>query len=125
MNRRMLTVGSLILKEAVTDSVVQTKCLDFSERKILSADLTPKVFVLQNGQSFPIRSVKGRLLLDAALEQGQAIQYKCRKGTCGQCLVKIDAGSSFLQSPNELELKKLKSSLSEGFRLACQVEFRL
>lgn len=125
MNRKILTVGSLIPKDAATDSVVQTKSLDFSVKKIPSRDLTPKVFVLQNGQSFPVRSVKERLLLDAALEQGQTIQYKCRKGTCGQCMVKIDAGSAYLQPPNEQERKKLKDSLSAGFRLACQVEFRV
>lgn len=123
MYRRILTVGSLIPKAAVTDSVVQAKSLDFVEKKIPSRDLTPKVFVLQNGQKFAVRSVKGRLLLDAALEHGQAIQYKCRKGTCGQCTVKIEAGSSYLQPPNELERKKLKDSLSAGFRLACQAEF--
>ncbi|MEH7344200.1 2Fe-2S iron-sulfur cluster-binding protein [Bacillus sp. JJ1532] len=126
MNRRMLTVGSLIPKEVAADFVVHTKSLgNNDEKKFPVAKITPKIIVSQNGKSFAIHLVKGRVLLDTALRQGQALQYKCRKGTCGKCIVKIDAGSFLLQSPNELERKKLKNSLSEGFRLACQSEFRV
>lgn len=125
MNTRKLTVGSLIPKYLATNLTIVKKAVELGsrEKEKPAADLAPKVVVQQNGQSFSVRPVKGKLLLDAALEQGQSIQFKCRKGTCGQCKVKINAGTSFLQQPNELEYKKLNDSLNDGYRLACQSEF--
>jgi ferredoxin, 2Fe-2S len=55
------------------------------------------------------------------LNQGKQINYKCRKGTCGQCTVKIIKGPG-LSAPNELEQKKLKDELTNGYRLSCQTE---
>ncbi|OES43803.1 2Fe-2S iron-sulfur cluster-binding protein [Domibacillus iocasae] len=65
--------------------------------------------------SVPVSS--GTTLLDAALKQECGIQYKCRKGTCGQCAVEIVSGTSYLLGKNEAEQKKLGSST---LRLACQ-----
>lgn len=82
--------------------------------------LTNKIILQQNGQTFEISPVKGKLL-DAALNQGVALTYKCRKGTCGQCRVRIlqDQG---LTIPNEKEQSKLNEEIENGFRLACQAE---
>ena len=48
--------------------------------------------------------------------------FNCRgQGMCGTCLVRIE--SEELESPNEVEKKKLKKKLSEdpNLRLACQL----
>ena len=48
--------------------------------------------------------------------------FNCRgNGMCGTCLVRIE--SEELESPNEVEKKKLKKKLSEdpNLRLACQL----
>lgn len=76
------------------------------------------IIVEQNGSHFEIQHEKGNLL-DAALKQGKPIQYKCRKGTCGQCTIKVVQAQG-LSSPNEQEHKKLKGQLANGYRLACQ-----
>jgi len=79
-----------------------------------------KIIIQQGSDQFEITPTKGKLL-DAALNQGKPIQYKCRKGTCGQCMVKILQGPK-LSMPNEQEHNKLKSELKNGYRLACQAE---
>ncbi|OLN21980.1 hypothetical protein BTO30_12110 [Domibacillus antri] len=65
--------------------------------------------------SFPVQT--GVLLLDAALERGCGIQYKCRKGTCGACTVDVVSGSEHLSARNRAEQKKLGAAAK---RLACQ-----
>ncbi|MCP3761794.1 (2Fe-2S)-binding protein [Domibacillus sp. A3M-37] len=71
----------------------------------------------QGNTSCSVPALSGTILLDAALKQGCSIQYKCRKGTCGQCAVDIVSGASYLSARNEAEQKKLGSSPR---RLACQ-----
>ncbi|MBT2738188.1 (2Fe-2S)-binding protein [Bacillus sp. ISL-7] len=77
-----------------------------------------KIIVLQGENKFEITPVKGKLL-DAALNQGKQIKYKCQKGTCGQCTVQVLQGSG-LSKPNEQEHIKLGNELNNGYRLACQ-----
>ena len=62
--------------------------------------------------------------MDAALEQNVYIDYKCRKGVCGKCKVKLVNGSTNLQPANSLEEKKLHYLIQSGFRLACQAKAR-
>jgi ferredoxin len=78
-----------------------------------------KIIVVQGGNKFEISPAKGKLL-DAALNQGKPIKYKCRKGTCGQCTVHILQGPGLLSKPNKLEHKKLGNEVNNGYRLACQ-----
>jgi ferredoxin len=111
MNNRVLTVGSLIPgRMMVKPSAPEL----FESKKVKSVGIV----VEQNGKRMEIHPVKGKLL-DVALNQGKPIQYKCRKGTCGQCTVKVlkDQG---LSAPNEQEQKMLKNDLTNGYRLACQ-----
>lgn len=121
MNKRMLTVGSLIPKNMllannlVIHPIVKPS-LSSTEHRPLN-----NISLLQNQIRFEVRPIKGTLL-DVALEQGQALQYKCRKGTCGLCTVQVVEGSSCLSSPNEKEQKKLKQTVNDGYRLACQAE---
>ncbi len=77
-----------------------------------------KVIVLQGENKFEISPAKGKLL-DAALNQGKPIKYKCRKGTCGQCTVQVLQGPG-LSKPNEQEHINLGNELKNGYRLACQ-----
>lgn len=76
--------------------------------------------VIQNNKNFRIKPLRGITLLDAAVSQGQSIDYKCKKGTCGKCTVKVFEGSSCLEDSTMQEQKKLNSYLQSGYRLACQ-----
>ncbi len=113
MNNRVLTVGSLIPGRMI----VKPPAPVHTESKKIK---TEGIIVEQNGRKIEIHPVKGKLL-DAALNQGKTIQYKCRKGTCGQCTVKVIKAPG-LSAPSEQEQKKLKNELTNGFRLACQAE---
>ncbi|MCL6570241.1 MAG: (2Fe-2S)-binding protein [Bacillus sp. (in: Bacteria)] len=113
MDRRVFTVGSLISGKIVSE----LKSSDGEKNH-----LQEKIIVQQGNDMFEISPSKGRLLLDAALNQGKPIRFKCRKGTCGQCTVKLVQGPSLLSQPNEQEHKKLKHELANGYRLACQAE---
>ncbi|MEH7010218.1 2Fe-2S iron-sulfur cluster-binding protein [Neobacillus niacini] len=113
MNNRVFTVGSLIPGRLI---VKQLAPLPTETPKIK----TEEIIVEQNGSRIEIHPVKGKLL-DVALNQGKQINYKCRKGTCGQCTVKVLRGPG-LSAPNEQEQKKLKNELTNGYRLACQAE---
>lgn len=83
-------------------------------------DTTRKMEIEQNQRFFQIEVKKGQSILDAALEQNLPLDYKCKKGTCGKCKVKLVNGSTYLQQVNSLEVKKLHDLILNGFRLACQ-----
>jgi ferredoxin, 2Fe-2S len=111
MNNRVFTVGSLIPGRVMV------------KQPVLVPTEKPKmdeIIIEQNGRSYEIHPVKGKLL-DAALAEGKQINFKCRKGTCGQCTVKVLKGPG-LSAPNEQEQKKLGNEIANGYRLACQVE---
>ena len=113
MNNRVFTVGSLIPGRLM----VKPRELVPNENQ---RPKTAPIIVEQDGRKIEIHPVKGNLL-DTALNQGKQINYKCRKGTCGQCTVKILKGPG-LSAPNVKEQKKLKNDISNGYRLACQAE---
>jgi 2Fe-2S ferredoxin len=115
MKEIKLTVGSLIPKSSVA----------FQVPKVTFSVTKPQVkseiiHLLQNRTTFNIQPVKGQLLLDTALQQGQSLNYKCRKGTCGACTVKILDGAAFLSPTTHKEQKKLKTAINDSYRLACQ-----
>lgn len=117
MNRRAFTVGSLIPGSVVP----QQSTTLFIKKEAKSEPTTKKqIVVMQNKRSFEIQPIKGKLL-DVALNQGKPIQYKCKKGTCGQCTVKVIDGVG-LTEPNSQEQKKLGKEIANGYRLACQAE---
>lgn len=115
MNKRTLTVGSLIPRNISINKVSKSNPPDPECRHL------NKIALLQKQMKFEIHPTKGNLL-DVALDQEQALQYKCRKGTCGVCTVKVAEGRSSLSLPNEKEQNKLKKALNDGYRLACQAE---
>lgn len=115
MTRRVFTVGSLIPGRMI----VKQAQAPLSTPKTVKKQAN-KIILLQNGRTFEISPIKGKLL-DTALNQGAVLQYKCRKGTCGQCAVRVLEAQG-LTKPNEKELNKLKEEIKNGFRLACQAE---
>jgi ferredoxin, 2Fe-2S len=114
MNKRVFTVGSLIPGSII----VKPASAPIADKKVKAEPAS--IIVEQKGNRFEIHPVKGKLL-DAALNQEKPIQYKCRKGTCGQCTVRV-VQSQGLSQPNEKERDKLKNELTNGYRLACQAE---
>ncbi len=76
----------------------------------------------QNQSRYKLEVKKDQSILAAALEQGIPLDYKCQKGTCGRCKVKIINGAAFLQPANQLEETKLQHLLLQKFRLACQTK---
>jgi ferredoxin, 2Fe-2S len=117
MNNRVFTVGSLI------PGRIMVKPPQVQLRVPTESPKIEDIIVEQTGNRFEIHPVRG-ILLDAALAQGKTIQYKCRKGTCGQCTVKVLSGQG-LSPPNDQERIKLKNELANGYRLACQAEILL
>lgn len=117
MKNRAFTVGSLIPGRLM----VERPALDVPFEK--EKPQAKNIIVEQNGTRIAIQPAKGKLL-DIALNQGKQIQYKCRKGTCGQCTVKVVEAKG-LSAPTEQEHIKLKDQLANGYRLACQAEILL
>jgi ferredoxin, 2Fe-2S len=122
VNKRVFTVGTLIpgrhLPEPLT---LASTLLEKEESKQQSSEIKTRrenIIVLQGRNKFEITPVKGKLL-DAALNQGKPINYKCQKGTCGQCTVQVLQGPG-LSKPNEQEHKKLGIDVNNSYRLACQ-----
>ena len=115
MGQRGFSVGSLIPGKFVP----VVKVVD--RKNPVTPSIKPeKIIVQQGGTEYEITRSKGKLL-DAALNQGKALKFKCRKGTCGQCTVKVLQGPG-LSTPNEQEYKKLNKEIADGYRLACQVD---
>lgn len=117
----MLTVGSLIPKNMLLANNLVIHPIVKPSLSSTEHHHPNSIGLLQNQIRFEVRPIKGNLL-DVALEQGKALQYKCRKGTCGVCTVQVVEGASCLSSPNEKEQKKLKQIVNDGYRLACQAE---
>ncbi|WML24985.1 2Fe-2S iron-sulfur cluster-binding protein [Neobacillus sp. OS1-33] len=122
MNNRVFTVGSLIPGKIAPVQNSPTRTLfEKEEPKQQSGEIKnhfENIIVVQGSDPFEITPAKGKLL-DAALNQGKPINYKCRKGTCGQCTVQVLQGPE-LSKPNEQEKIKLGNELNNGYRLACQ-----
>lgn len=82
--------------------------------------LQRKIAIEQNQSCFQLNVNKDQTVLDAALNQDIPLDYKCKKGTCGKCKVRVVYGRLSLHPANQLEEKKLAHLLQTGFRLACQ-----
>ncbi|WP_157843005.1 2Fe-2S iron-sulfur cluster-binding protein [Bacillus sp. FJAT-44742] len=83
-----------------------------------------RIVLSQKGNKYYVQPEKGKVLLDAALKQSQAVDYKCRKGTCGKCAVTVESGKDLFMPPSEREQSKLKEQMNKGVRLACQAVTR-
>lgn len=112
---RKLTIGSL--KYGLNyNSTEQTVMLDDK----LVEKTNRIVEIVQNQMHYQLHVATGQSMLEASLEQGVALDYKCQKGTCGKCKVKVENGRSILAPANDLEEKRLHYLINNGYRLACQ-----
>jgi ferredoxin len=115
---KKLTIGSM---KEMKSQMVLTK--DESAKKaefVATVETNRKMEIEQNHIHYQVEMKSDQSILEAALEQGIELDYKCQKGTCGRCKVKVINGRSLLQSANSLEENKLVQLLKMGFRLACQ-----
>lgn len=117
---RKLTIGSLKDSSRRGDIEIAAAPLDKQTFKVIKRLLQLE----QNHSRYQIEVNKDQTILDAAFEQNIELEYKCRKGTCGQCKVKIIKGRNLLTEANQAEEKKLQNLLNNGFRLACQAKGR-
>ncbi|MGP4080999.1 2Fe-2S iron-sulfur cluster-binding protein [Pseudalkalibacillus sp. R45] len=84
----------------------------------------PTLYFIQNGSAYSVRPDKDMTLLDSALQQGNELDFKCKKGTCGRCKVQLLKGKTILTEPNDQEKEKLDNLINQGFRLACQTRLK-
>lgn len=118
--KKQLTVGSLIPHNIIPTETDLINKPDLRERLPNKSRDLRRILLKQNGLEFEITPTNGQTLLQMAMNQAVPLDYKCQKGTCGRCTVKIIEGESQLQNPNHLEQKMLGNQLQDGFRLACQ-----
>lgn len=111
---RRLTVGSLIQNKYVINIKHSPESSESETNKTL-------IKIRQHNQSYGVSPVSNELLLDCALKQNIPLDYKCRKGSCGKCMVEVLDGEELLDTPTKSELKK---SQRENLRLACQARIK-
>lgn len=73
-----------------------------------------------NKHIYKVKSVPEKTLLDIALHEGIPMQYKCKKGKCGKCIVQIKEGFSLLEKETSMEISKLEENVNKNYRLSCQ-----
>ncbi|WP_083270628.1 2Fe-2S iron-sulfur cluster-binding protein [Bacillus marinisedimentorum] len=111
---KRLTIGSL--KQGSKPSF---------ERKTFSSSPEKKPLEIEQHRShYQVMPVRNKTVLDSALDQNMKLDYKCKKGTCGKCQVKVLNGKDLITSVNDAEQKKLGTLSRNGYRLACQAVFK-
>jgi uncharacterized 2Fe-2S/4Fe-4S cluster protein (DUF4445 family) len=81
--------------------------------------MTFEVDIEPIGRRIPCKS--GDTILDSAQKAGIMLNSICGgDGTCGRCIVRVMNGQ--VSSPNSTEEAELGEKVSNGWRLACQVE---
>lgn len=128
--RNKLTVGSLIYGRSTSldddnSSVKVVKKSDSALAKGNTEQVNQQMIeFMQNGIIAKVMPSKNKLLLDEALNNDIDINYKCRKGSCGKCQIRILHGIDLLASPTIKEKQKLGDLLIKNYRLACQAMFK-
>ncbi|MFG6115668.1 2Fe-2S iron-sulfur cluster-binding protein [Halobacillus sp. MO56] len=115
---KKLTIGSL--KPGSTAAYNQ-------EEKSKTASSQPEIKQLeidQHGSTYKVNPVHNVTVLDSALNQKINLDYKCKKGTCGKCKIRVLKGDTLITSVNDREQKKLRGKINDGYRLACQAVFK-
>ena len=115
---KKLTIGSLKYDNIMSNVSIEQPV--FIETPTVNETNSRGIEIKQNQRYFQIEVKKGQSILDAALEQHASLDYKCKKGTCGKCKVKVVNGGTYLQPANSLEENKLQHLIQSGYRLACQ-----
>ncbi|WP_408006685.1 2Fe-2S iron-sulfur cluster-binding protein [Pseudalkalibacillus sp. A8] len=125
--KKALTVGSLKEDSATLKKTSHGK---FQAKKSSGIDIEQNkptnitnIYLIQKGRAYSVKPEQNMTLLDSALKQGNRLDFKCKKGTCGRCKVLVLKGGSFLIEPNDQEKAKFDGQVDQGFRLACQTQF--
>lgn len=120
---RKLTVGSL--KSASVKNNQEPKAPD-SPRipKTVSRPPMSGIRLMQGGNVYGLSFSPGKNVLQSALDNGLPIQFKCRKGSCGVCKIRVISGSGLLEAANKRENKLLSDDVKAGYRLACQATMK-
>ncbi|WP_332696352.1 2Fe-2S iron-sulfur cluster-binding protein [Halalkalibacter lacteus] len=122
MKSRKLTVGSLKTQpKKLPDHKLVEETIRYQQEAKPRKQATKKIEVMQNNNLYTIiPSQRKTSLLDLALEQNQLLSYKCKKGSCGKCTVKVLSGAPCLGEVTKQEQKKLKNHVDLDYRLSCQ-----
>ncbi|WP_158734905.1 2Fe-2S iron-sulfur cluster-binding protein [Alteribacillus sp. YIM 98480] len=111
-----LTIGSLKPGKPAFNKTLESS----SAPPQASEDL---VEIQQHQKTFKIKPERNNTVLHSALNQRINLDYKCEKGTCGKCRVKLLKGKNMVSSVNQAEKKKLGNEIDSNYRLACQAKF--
>jgi ferredoxin len=83
----------------------------------------PRLTVHPRGAVVEVK--KGAALVDVADEHELGLDFGCRDGVCGTCIMTVRAGAENLSSPDVEERDTLENfDAAPGQRLACQVKIR-
>lgn len=117
--------GPLSLKESIKNVLFS---LNVSENNILSEDFEiikdPKDFVdIQtqvvhlnfSGKSYDLEVVKGKTVLESALDAGIELPYSCQTGNCNTCVAKLKSGKLRMIGLNKIR----EDLLADEFLLCC------
>lgn len=115
---RIFTVGSL--KPATRSSARSVPAVQ-PKHDVPSAAPSAVLQIEQSGKTFTVQRTPGVSLLDAALRQGIPLDHKCKKGTCGRCMVTVLAGAHLLAPKTRREREKTSAPSK---RLACQAQMK-
>ena len=81
----------------------------------------PTITFSANGQTLEVES--GASLTDACQENDAPIPFGCTVGSCGTCVVVVEAGADKLNAATEDEKETVSMVTdAEGARLACQLQ---
>ncbi|MFB5661242.1 2Fe-2S iron-sulfur cluster-binding protein [Alteribacillus sp. HJP-4] len=121
---KKLTIGSLKPgAPPVPQAEKKNSTASISVHKPLQNPVRRQLKMEQNNSRFTVNPVQQQTVLDTALDQKINLDYKCKKGTCGKCQVKVWEGKAMLQPVNNAEEKRLGEKVNENYRLACQAVF--
>ncbi len=83
----------------------------------------PKAQVVFEDIGVTVTVPAGTRLIEVSEKVGAGINYGCREGECGTCMMKITAGMEHLSVPSVLEDQVLKENYAgSANRLACQAQ---
>ncbi|WP_240374084.1 2Fe-2S iron-sulfur cluster-binding protein [Bacillus piscicola] len=125
---KKLTIGSLKAGQAGYSTSTVARAPEApvrapERRETVQKTAVPQLKIEQHDKQFHVERVPRQTVLETALQQNIPLDFKCKKGTCGRCRVKVEDGMSLISTPNDAERKRLGTESQQGFRLACQSVF--
>jgi ferredoxin, 2Fe-2S len=119
---KKLTIGSMKYNPTSSTNTSPTVTPILQAESVAMKVCNKIMEIEQDHIHYQLEVKSDQTILEAAFEQGVDLDYKCQKGTCGRCKVKVVNGRNRLYPANHLEENKLVQLLKMGFRLACQAK---